>query len=220
MINTMPFDLENEALIASGLKDEGERAAYRQKLDELQAGFIDQMGKAVDPIERAAKLFHWLWKDRPDRYQRHGPFLLNRVIDAQISAKSQPVGNCLGLTLLYNCLLNRLGVKTSALYLERAYDLGPHVLTLLIGYDPLIEVENIFSTGFDYKGHLDNTGRVQWGARELAGDIYHSLGNESFEKERFREALVNYEKALELNPDYEKAHLNKAIVLDKMQREK
>ena len=190
MTNAIAFDLENEALIASGLIIEKERSLYKQRLDGLLASFLNKTGKEVDPREGAEKLFRWLWKDRPDRYRRNGPFLLNRVIDAQASTENQPVGNCLGLTLLYNCLLKRLGVRTDALYLERAFDLAPHVLTIIKVNDASIDVENIFSTGFDYKGHLDNTGGIQWGDRELVADIYHSLGNESFERERFREALA------------------------------
>jgi hypothetical protein len=70
--------------------------------------------------------------------------------------------------------------------------------------------------GFDYKGHQDNPHRVEWGDEELVADIYESAGTESFQKEEFREALRNYDLALKFYPGYEKAALNRAILLDRM----
>jgi Tfp pilus assembly protein PilF len=42
------------------------------------------------------------------------------------------------------------------------------------------------------------------------------LGNEYFEKGEFAKALNNYEMAINLNPQYEKAHLNKAILMEEI----
>lgn len=80
----------------------------------------------------------------------------------------------------------------------------------------MIEVENIFPYGFDYKGHLDNPSKTVWGDKELIADIYHSLGNEAFLKGEFDNALMYYNLSINLNPRYEKAHLNKAILMDKI----
>jgi tetratricopeptide (TPR) repeat protein len=110
-----------------------------------------------------------------------------------------------------------MGIHAGALYLENAFGRGPHVLTLLQTEGSMIDIENILPDGFDYKGHLDNPSRTTWGDKELAADIYHSLGNECFEKEELTEALKNYEMAIRLNPQYEKAHLNRAILLDKFE---
>lgn len=55
-----------------------------------------------------------------------------------------------------------------------------------------------------------------WGDREVVADIYHSVGNELFEKDELTKALINYDKAINLNPRYEKAQLNKAILIDKL----
>jgi tetratricopeptide (TPR) repeat protein len=84
----------------------------------------------------------------------------------------------------------------------------------------LIDIENIFAEGFDYKGHLSAPMRTVWGDRELVADIYHSQGNEAFEKENLPEALKNYKKAINLNPNYQKAHFNLSILLDKIKMEK
>ena len=100
--------------------------------------------------------------------------------------------------------------------MENAFGIGPHVLTLVKTEGFLIDVENILMDGFDFKGHLANPSRIRWGNRELVADIFHSLGNQFFEKGKFTEALEHYEKAIQYNPRYEKAHLNKAILLNRM----
>jgi tetratricopeptide (TPR) repeat protein len=173
----------------------------------------------MTPVAKARSLFTWLWNQKPNRYQSHGTFRLHDVVDSQLSGENQAVGNCLGLTLLYNCLLKRIGIDVGALYVENAFGIGPHVLTMVSTEGLLIDVENILPDGFDFKGHLANPSRIRWGNKELVADIYHSLGNEFFEKENFVEALENYDRAIQLNPQYEKARLNKAIVLDKIDRE-
>ncbi len=212
----MLFNLEKESLLASGLKDNDRLVEYREKLDQLTKQFIGQMKPSHEPVEKARVLFDWLWERKPARYEPQGHFRLNDVIDAELSNSSRTVGNCLGLTLLYQCLLKKMSIHVDALYLENAFGMGPHVLTLLQTDTSAIDIENILPGGFDYKGHLNNPSRTKWGDKELVADIYHSLGNEYFEKGEFAKALNNYEMAIKLNPQYEKAHLNKAILMDKL----
>jgi tetratricopeptide (TPR) repeat protein len=213
-------NLEIESLLASGIKDRDKLIEYRRKLDQLNKQFFRRMRPPDEPVERARALFNWLWERKPSRYKPRGPFRLNDVIDAELSQGSWTVGNCLGLTLLYHCLLRKMGIHAGALYLENAFGRGPHVLTLLHTEGSMIDIENILPEGFDYKGHLDNPSRTTWGDKELAADIYHSFGNECFEKGELAEALENYEMAIQLNPQYEKAHLNRAILLDKLEEGK
>lgn len=213
------FSLEKEALIASGITENDLIADYVGKLDYLHQKVLPKMTGLHDPVARARVLFEFLWMEKPARYKPHGQYRLNHVIDAHISTESQAVGNCLGLTLLYNPLLRRIGINAEAFYLENAFESGPHVLTLLPTREYLIDVENILPHGFDYKGHLNNPSRTRWGDRELVADIYHSLGNEFFEKSEYIEALKSYDMAIRLNPQYEKAILNRAIVLDKIEME-
>jgi len=212
----MLFNLEKESLLASGLKDNDRFVEYRGKLDQLTKQFIGQTKPLQEPVETARTLFHWLWERKPGRYKPQGHFRLTDVIDAELSKDSRTVGNCLGLTLLYQCLLKKMSIHADALYLENAFGMGPHVLTLLQTDTSTIDVENILPNGFGYKGHLKNSSRTKWGDKELVADIYHSLGNECFEKGEFAKALSNYEMAIKLNLQYEKAHLNKAILMDKL----
>jgi tetratricopeptide (TPR) repeat protein len=216
----MLFNLEKESLLASGLKDNDRRVEYRGKLEQLIKQFIGQMKPSHEPVEKARGLFNWLWKRKPGRYRPQGHFRLNDVIDAELGEDRWAVGNCLGLTLLYNCLLRKMDIHAEASYFENAFGMGPHVLTLLQAEALAIDIENILPEGFDYKGHLDNPSRTKWGDKELVADIYHSLGNECFGKGEFAKALKNYKMAIKLNPQYEKAHLNKAILMDKIRDKK
>jgi tetratricopeptide (TPR) repeat protein len=216
----MLFNLLKESLLASGLKDNRQLIEYRRKLDPLTKQFIGQMKPSHEPLEKARVLFRWLWERKPGRYKPQSHFRLNEVIDAELSKDSRTVGNCLGLTLLYQCLLKKLGIRADALYLENAFGMGPHVLTLFQTDVSTIDIENILPDGFDYKGHLNDPSRTKWGDKELVADIYHSLGNEWFEKGDLAKALNNYEMTIQLNPQYEKAHLNRAIVMDKLKTRK
>jgi tetratricopeptide (TPR) repeat protein len=210
----MAFDLIKEAILASGVKGEG-ISLYIKRLHLLIQRFILEEGDIRDPLSRARTLFKWLWKKKPGRYKPHGSFRLNEVIDAQIEEMPGPVGNCLGLTLLYNSLLKLTGIEPLGLFIENAFDIGPHVLTMIQIDEISIDVENILPNGFDYKGHLNRT-RTLWGDRELVADIYNSRGNEHFERGELKQALLAYNRAIELNPLYERARLNRAILLDRI----
>jgi len=212
----MTFSLEKEALIASGVSEDDRIADYMNKLAHLHQQFIREIKPTHDPLTKAKALFDWLWMKKPGRYRPHGYYRLHDAIDSQLSGGNQVVGNCLGLTLLYNCLLGRTGMDAEALYLENAFGRGPHVLTIFRGKESMIDIENILPDGFDYKGHLNDPSRTGWGDTELVADIYHSRGNEFYEKGDYTLALRSYDRAMSLNPLYERARLNRAIVLDRI----
>jgi len=214
------FNLEQEALRASGVREKERIALYVGKLDDLCQRFSSGTVSLSSPLSRAKALFNWLWKVKPARYKPCGSYLFNEVIDAQTDPNDQTVGNCLGLTLLYNCLLRKMDIMAEALYLEDGFGRGPHVLTFLRIAESPIDVENVLRDGFDYKGHLSNTLRVRWGDRELVADIHLSQGNELFKAGEFAQALKSYNAALHFNPKYEKAYLNRLILIDKMKEEK
>ena len=211
----MSFCLEKNALIASGMTKDDLIATYVRKLDKLTQRFIHEVKHIRDPLNAARALFNWLWIKKPHRYAPHGHYKLHHAIDSQLSKSIIAVGNCLGLTLLYNCLLRRVGIDTQAVYVENAFGIGPHVLTVLKTKESMVDIENIVPEGFDYKGHINNASRTLWGDQELVADIYHSLGNEWYEKGDYTEALKTYDMAIKLNPRYERARLNRAIVLDR-----
>lgn len=135
------------------------------------------------------QIFHYLWREKPFRYQSNGRYKLSDTIQRQLSPESRAAGNCLGLTVLYNCLLHRMDIPVEALYLESAFGRGPHVLS----YMPKgqICIENILPTGHDYKGHSDESVKIRWGIRELVADIYNSQGTECFEAAEYKKALAS-----------------------------
>lgn len=210
------FDLEKEALLASGIQDRSKIDFYAAGLGRIYQQFLQEMISPPDPVEKAKALFTWLWLSKPNRYKSQGNYRLSEVIEAQMKEDSRSFGNCLGLTILYNCLLRKMGIYAEGLSLENAFGTDAHVLTLLEVEESSIDVENILSDGFDYRGHLAHTARTRWGDRELVADVYHSVANELFEKGDFTEALKNYDTAIAFNPQYERARINRAIVLDKM----
>lgn len=212
----MFFSLEQNALIASGITSDDLIATYARKLDKLHQRFIHEVKPIRDSLTTAKSLFNWLWIQKPHRYALHGYYRLHQTIDSQISKDSLAVGNCLGLTLIYNCLLQRLRIDAQAVYLENAFGIGPHVLSVLKIKESMVDIENIVPEGFDYKGHINYPSRIIWGDKELVADIYHSQGNELYEKGDYTKALKNYDMTLKLNPRYERARLNKAIVVDRI----
>jgi len=215
-IRKRAFNLGEEALLASGIQDRSKIDFYVAELDRIYQQFLHEMIPPPDPVQRAKALFTWLWLSKPDRYKPQGNYRLNKVIEAQLKGDAKFVGNCLGLTLLYNCLLRKMDIYAEALYVENAFGIGPHVLTLLKIEKSFTDVENILRDGFDYRGHHTHPARILWGDRELIADIYHSVANELFEKGDFVEALKNYDIAITFNPQYERARLNKEILLDRM----
>jgi tetratricopeptide (TPR) repeat protein len=137
-----------------------------------------------------------------------------------MSESREPVGNCLGLTLLCNSLLRRKNIGASAIYLDNAFGIGPHVLTAPTTEKRAIDVENILYDGFDYKGHVKDVARRSLGERELVAEVYSSTGNEFFRSGEFDKALRNYELAIRMDPNHERAPLNILIIGDKIDTEK
>jgi len=212
------IDLAQGALIASGVSSKRVLAQYLARIDQLCL----QIGAEATPchsddLEKAKAIFNWLWQAKPRRYQYQGNFKLTDVLDAQLGEKDE-VGNCLGLTLLYNVLGQRFNLRVEAVQLEDAFGLGPHVFTVLHVLGRSIDIENVFPHGFDYCGHLGNPQRQEWGDRELIADIYHSIANSLFEQRELERAIESYDKAIRLNPKYTKARLNKGIALVELGR--
>ncbi len=168
------FDLSAAALVASGA-GEHELDAYLGRIDALCRRAQPHLAQAGDR-ERAESLFHWLWQTRPDRYLYHGNFRLTRALRAQLGETPGPVGNCLGLTLLYNVLAQRLGLKVRACHLEEAFGRGPHVFSVVDTADGPIDVENIFPDGFDYRGHRDNPQRLIQSASQALSQLTRFAG--------------------------------------------
>jgi len=219
LLSTPQPDLAWGALIASGVKNQNDIDSYLSKLNTL----FQQVEAAIaadSELRVAGALFDWLWHVKPDRCERRGSYRLTEVLDAQLNPKFEKVANCLGLTVLYQVLAQRLGLKLKAIHVEDAFGQGPHIFPVLHTRRGTIDIEHILPNGFDFKGHLHNPGRTEWGEAELIADIYHSTGNKFFEQGNHEEAVQNYSKAIRLNPKYTKAYLNRALALLMLGRDK
>lgn len=217
LFTTEQPDLAQGALIASGVMKRKELDIYLQKLNTLSQQ-IESDIPAASALSKARALFDWLWRKKPNRSERRGNFKLTQVLDAQLDPKTEKVGNCLGLTVLYHVLAYRLGLRIKAIYVEDAFGQGPHVFSVLYTSKGTIDIEHILPNGFDFKGHIDNPHRTLWGDAELIADIYHSIGNEQFERGELEQAVQSYSKAIRLNPRYTKAYLNRGLALLRLGR--
>ena len=211
-------DLAWGALIASGVKNQRDLENYLTKIDTLNEQLKRRIPTRAE-LQKASALFAWLWAKKPDRYQYQGIFRLMDVVDAQLDPSVERVGNCLGLTVLYNALAQKYGLEMKAVYLEEAHGRRSHVFSTFVSGNITIDIDNIFPNGFDSKDHLDNPERVLWGNSELIADIYHSIGWALHEQGKLDNAILNYSKAIRLNPKYAKAYLNRGIALSMAGRE-
>ena len=209
-----PTDLATASLIASGVEREGLRV-YLGKIAYLVQLISRDIPLGLAEVERARAIFDWLWRSKPNRYKSGGNFTLTEVIDAQLG-EGEWVGNCLGLTTLYNSLAQRLGIEAVVIHLENAFGRGPHVLSRLHTDKGSVEIENILPQGFDYRGHLSNSEREEWGRHELVADIYFSKGNTLLFGGRPWDAIDDYDKALHLNPGYINVYVNKGIAISQI----
>ena len=213
------IDLARGALAASGVGTVQELERYLNAIESLHNQLRISVGKQGSESAKAKEIFDRLWSDKPGRYESEGSFRLTDVLDAQFGG-GEKIGNCLGLTVLYNVLAQSFGLKVEAAHLENAFGRGPHVFTVLHTDRGSIDIENIFADGFDYRAHSAASQREEWGDRELIAGIYHSAGNQLAVDGEWLPAIERYEKALALNPQYSRAYLNKGIALVELGRSK
>lgn len=148
------------ALQASGVKAHNEIVGYGAKLDQIFRNFILTLKSELDPLLKAETPFHRMWQEKTSRYEPHGRDKIDEIIDSQLDQGSPVVGNCLGLPLLCNRLLEKLGLQAKAFYLKISFGLRPHVFTLIESKKSFVDAENIFATGFDFPGHRGNPSRI------------------------------------------------------------
>lgn len=200
-------DIERALLIASGCDTEEKISEYKAKLDELERQCKAYAGITGSDKETARVLHEFLWLGKPSRY--NGNFLLTDVVDAQMSMQDIGVGNCLGLSSLYAVLGIRNGLELAVLINDK------HVILRLIQEDSLIDIDNTGHNGF---------GIATYGIRDskyeklmnksllaLVAGMYNSRGGIKDKLGKFEEAIENYCRAIEINPDYASAYNNRGV---------
>jgi tetratricopeptide (TPR) repeat protein len=205
--------LERGLLIISGLKTEGEIETYTQKLDQIYNGFIEKL-TSKSPVSLstlreymaaslAKSLFEYLWNTKPKRCD--GNFLLTDVIDAQLDPEvNQKVGSCVGLTALFTVLGLRESLNLTILVSDS------HMVNRLRADDTIYNVDNTDSLGFDYS--LDEKDFLEYPSIMLLANVLNSRGMAQETLENFEQAKTDYNKAIEINPEYANAYNNRGNI--------
>lgn len=177
MCREFDFDLARAAFIASGVRDRNELASYLQRFDDLCSN-ISRGEKCITSAsreDRAQAIVDYLWGSQQNRaeeasYGDIGIWRLTEVFDNQLSGKDV-VGNCFGLTLLYNCIAERLGLITRAVVGEN------HTYSIVEGEEGWRVVENTINE--------------KLGCRQLTGNI---ISNQKFIKKLLCRMVIAYER--------------------------
>ena len=205
--------LERGLFIISGLKTEGEIRGYIQKLDQIYDGFIEKL-TSKSPVSLATlreylvaslarSLFEYLWNTKPRRCD--GNFLLTDVIDAQLDPDvNRKVGSCVGLTALFTVLGLRENLNLTILVSDS------HIVNRLRVDDTLYIVDNTDPLGFDYD--LDEEDFLEYPSILLLANVLNSRGMAQETLENFEQAKADYNKAIEINPEYGNAYNNRGNI--------
>jgi hypothetical protein len=205
--------LERGLLIISGLKTEGEIRTYSQKLDQIYDGFIEKL-TSKSPVSLstlreymaaslARSIFEYLWNTKPMRCD--GNFLLTDVIDAQLDPDvNKKVGSCVGLTALFTVLGLREGLNLTILVSHS------HIVNGLRVDDTLYIIDNTDPLGFDYD--LDEEVFWEYPSILLLANVLNSRGMAQETRENFEQAKADYNKAIEINPEYGNAYNNRGNI--------
>jgi len=205
--------LERGLLIISGLKTEGEIRTYTQKLDQIYNGFIEKL-TSKSPVSlstlrdymaasMAKSLFEYLWNTKPKRCD--GNFLLTDVIEAQLDPDvNQKVGSCVGLTALFTVLGLREGLNLTILVSDS------HIVNRLRVDDTIYNVDNTDSLGFDYS--INEKDFLEYPSIMILANVLNSRGMDQEGLENFEQAEADYNKAIEINPEYANAYNNRGNI--------
>ena len=186
----LTMSLPQAAFIASGVVSD-QLKEYMKKISDMVTDLKNHV-KGYDQVKTAETIFNWLWKTKPNRYKLEGNFRLTQVVDAYLD-ETKRVGNCLGLTMLYNSLAQALNLPVKAAHLNHFMG-RPHVFSMLYTETAVIPIENIFPDGFDYGPHKHNPQFVEWDNIHLIADLYNSRANEEGDDElrMKRDLLLSY----------------------------
>lgn len=152
-------------------------------------------------------LFEYLWNTKPRRCNSN--FLLTDVVDAQLSSDiHQKVGSCVGLTSLYTVLGLRERLNLTILVS------GSHMVNRLrIDSSDCCNIDNTDPLGFDCSIEEDEF--VEYPPVKLVANVLNSRGMARERADHFEKAREDYEKAIEVNPDYANALNNRGNIKSK-----
>jgi tetratricopeptide (TPR) repeat protein len=204
IINNMKdgnIDLLEDALLLVSKVREKKLEEYKGKIGAITNDFDNWAKKNNRKYDVADKedekkviksLFDYFWQSKPNRY--NDEFLLNKVIDNQLSKDNNGVGDCLGLTSLYSVVCIRKGIRDLKILESSNHILNCHGSIL---------IENTDNHGFNM--NKDDEEFIDFSNGELIQLIvsnYCSLGIAEAEDGKIEEAMKYYSNAMRINPDY------------------
>lgn len=213
MCKTDRFDLATAGFIASGIREKEELDSYLNRFEGLVSSIFSDIRESFSRFEystsfsysdaqvrnakinafKAEAVFNWLWNSKPKRSKKpksgNRAVILTDVLDNQLSDKEE-VGDCMGLTSLYNSICQRLGIDVKAVWTTG------HIYSVIENDRSLIPIENTLEEGFNEgcrKGVIiDNSQLIQRFLIRQASDYKKA--------ENYREAYLLEEIALRINP--------------------
>lgn len=159
------MSLIEAGLVASGVVWTEDLGRFGPRLEGLVDAAREAAGKG-SARDRARRVFEWLHRDVLERYELHGVDLPGVLNDGRY--------NCVSATLVYNSLLEALGIRSAAVLVPS------HVYSVVRAGDQWIEVETTSPRGFspartlgEYKRFLKE--------RNLGGAAVKLQGSEAVE---------------------------------------
>lgn len=204
--------LERALLILSGLETSDAISAHEGKIDAIFLRFLEKADFSLQSfpitpppylhVDIARRLFEYLWTSKPRRFGE--PFLLAEVVDAQLDPDgSSPVGTCVGLTSLYSVLGLRAGLNLSLMLNS------DHLLNRLRVGDRFIDLDHTDPLGFDCKSGEGFRELPLW---TITASVLNSRGLRNEKLGRWEAAMMDYESAIGINPQYANAFNNRGNI--------
>lgn len=214
------IDIEHALLIASGCETEEKVAEYRRKIDELDRQFKAYDNKSplekieaealtsrgLSEIMKAWALSNYLWEGWQENRFTSDRFRLTDAADAQlVGDKINGVGNCRGLTALYSVLGIRNNLNLSV------FTNGGHTMSLLNADGKKVA---IWTTGLGIR--YDPEKYEGFKSRELIHLVAQMYLSRAREKRCEPDAIIEYNKAIEIDPDYDFAYFERALAKERL----
>ena len=204
------LSLLEAALIAGGVRQDGQLARYRHQFAAWRNALRDSGKVTGTPYEQARAIFEYMHRDILRGQYQTSCNQLGRTID-------QGNFNCLSATILYNCLgaefgLPLVAVETSGHVLSRLLEDRPFDLETT--YPAWFELVNnperraavhpqLYGDGCRWPDTLRRTTAVQLVAR-----IYYNQGVELFHQQQFTAAVAATRASLRLDRGHKPAQGN------------
>ena len=138
--------LAEAALIASGMRDEKELSLYLGKFEKLSSkldSYLIRRGiELADGYAKAEAIHNFLWYIKPAKYNKR-IYKFSDAVDNALDRCERRIGSCIALTLLYNALAERQGLKTALLVSQE------HMMAIVKLEKQEVVVEHGSVYGFD-----------------------------------------------------------------------